>query len=127
VLELSVTPSLGAQNIEEGFEHYDEMCTTCHCGPGIERSEIGKGLNPRAPDLAKAIKAWAPRQLFWIVKHGVKMTGMPSFSVTHNDEQIWSIVAFIEKLPDMSPEQYQHMRQQPSRPRSHEDLMDMKH
>jgi mono/diheme cytochrome c family protein len=55
------------------------------------------------------------------------MTGMPSFSVTHNDEQIWSIVAFIEKLPDMSPEQYQHMRQQPSRPRSHEDLMDMKH
>ncbi len=98
--------------IVEGFEHYDEMCTGCHGGPGIERSEIGKGLNPQPPNLSDAVKAWTPRQLFWIIKHGIKMTGMPSFGATHNDKDVWNIVAFIEKLPEMSPEQYKQMKQE---------------
>ena len=104
-----------------GFGHYDEMCTLCHGGPGIERSEIGKGLNPQAPDLAKAVKAWTPRQLFWIINHGVKMTGMPSFGATHDDDEVWSIVAFVEKLPQISPEQYQRMKREAG-PDSHEHL-----
>jgi mono/diheme cytochrome c family protein len=105
-------PPFTDEMIRDGFEHYDEMCTTCHGGPGIERSEIGKGLNPPAPSLSDAVKHWTPRQLFWIVKNGVKMTGMPSFGVTHNEDEVWSIVAFIEKLPEMSSEQYQQMKPQ---------------
>ena len=85
--------------------------------PSIERSEIGKGLNPQAPDLADAVPAWSPRQLFWIVKNGLKMTGMPSFGKTHDDNQVWNIVAFIEQLPGMSYEQYQEMKQQAGRAR----------
>lgn len=95
-------PDFTDKMVRDGFGHYDEMCTTCHGGPGIERSEIGKGLNPQAPTLSDAVKAWTPQQLFWIIKHGVKMTGMPSFGATHDDEQVWSIVAFIEKLPRLS-------------------------
>ncbi len=98
--------------ITDGFQHYDEMCTGCHGGPDIDRSEIGKGLNPQPPNLAAAVKAWTPRQLFWIVEHGVKMTGMPSFGMTHTDKEVWSIVAFIEKLAEMSPGQYQRMKQE---------------
>ena len=105
-------PAFSDEMIKDGFEHFDEMCTGCHGGPGIERSEIGKGLNPQAPKLADVVQRWTPAQLFWIVKHGVKMTGMPSFGVTHNDDEVWSIVAFIEKLPDMSPGQYQQTREQ---------------
>ncbi len=105
-------PPFTVDKIRNGFEHYDEMCTACHGGPGIERNEIGKGLNPQAPNLSDAVKDWTPRQLFWIIKHGVKMTGMPSFGVTHNDDEVWSIVAFVEKLPEMSSEQYQQMKQQ---------------
>jgi len=97
--------------IMDGFEHYDEMCITCHGAPGIERSEIGQGLNPPPPSLSYAVKAWTPAQLFWIIKHGLKMTGMPSFGATHSDQQVWSIVAFVEKLAGMSSEQYQEMRQ----------------
>jgi mono/diheme cytochrome c family protein len=81
--------------------------------PGIERSEIGKGLNPQAPDLAEAVKTWTPQQLFWIVKNGVKMTGMPSFGATHDDQEVWNVIALIEKLPTMTAEQYQHMRAMP--------------
>ena len=95
-----------------GFQHYAEMCTTCHGAPGMERSEIGKGLNPQAPALSNEVKAWTPQQLFWIIKHGVRMTGMPSFGATHDDDEVWSIVAFIEKLAGMSPEQYRRMKQE---------------
>ncbi len=104
-------PHFTAEMVMAGFRHYDEMCTDCHGGPGIEQSEIGRGLNPRPPDLARAVKDWTPRQLFWIIKHGVKMTGMPSFGVTHSDAQVWSIVAFIERLPKISAEQFRLMRQ----------------
>ena len=97
---------------KDGFDHYEHMCAGCHGGPGIQRSEIGEGLNPQAPDLADAVPAWSPRQLFWIVKNGLKMTGMPSFGKTHDDNQVWSIVAFIEQLPGMSYQQYQQIKQQ---------------
>jgi len=98
--------------VKNGFDDYENMCAGCHGGPGIERGEIGKGLNPPAPDLDDAVPAWSPGQLFWIVKNGLKMTGMPSFGKTHDDNQIWSIVAFIEQLPGMSDEQYQEMKEQ---------------
>jgi mono/diheme cytochrome c family protein len=114
-------PPFSDEMVKDGFGHYDEMCTVCHAGPGIERSEIGKGLNPQAPDLAEAVKAWTARQLFWIIKHGVKMTGMPSFGATHDDDEVWSIVAFVEKLPQISPEQYQRMKREAG-PDSHEHM-----
>jgi mono/diheme cytochrome c family protein len=104
------SPNFTDDMVRDGFEHYDEMCTVCHAGPGIGQSEISKGLNPQAPNLSDAVKEWTPRELFWIVKHGVKMTGMPSFGATHTDQEVWSIVAFIEKLPGMSADQYQQMK-----------------
>jgi len=105
----------------EGFEHFDEMCTICHGAPGVEQSEIGKGLNPRAPDLSHAATKWAPHQLFWIVKHGIKMTGTPSFGTRHDDHEIWNIVAFLKSLPNISAEQYAKMKPQaPSSDRDHE-------
>ncbi|MGA7720244.1 MAG: cytochrome c [Ignavibacteriaceae bacterium] len=92
--------------INTGFAHYKEMCVNCHGAPGVQPDETGKGLYPKPPDLAKSIKGWTPAQLFWITKNGIKMTGMPAFGKTHNDEKIWAIVAFIEKLPEMTKDQY---------------------
>jgi mono/diheme cytochrome c family protein len=115
-------PAFSDEMVRDGFEHYDEMCTVCHAGPGIDQSKISKGLNPPPPNLADAVKDWTPRQLFWIVKHGVKMTAMPSFGATHSDEEVWNIVAFIEKLPEISPHQYEQLKHQmPAR--SHEPMM----
>ncbi len=109
---ISPPPRFTNDMVKGGFAQYEDICAGCHGGPGIERSEIGKGLNPQAPDLADAVPAWSPRQLFWIVKNGLKMTGMPSFGKTHDDNHVWSIVAFIEQLPGMSQEQYREMKQQ---------------
>jgi mono/diheme cytochrome c family protein len=63
------------------------------------------GLNPKPPILA-LLPPGSPAEEFWIVKHGIKMTGMPAWGVTHSDAEIWNIVAFLQKLPSLSPVQY---------------------
>lgn len=103
-------PSLDKMDVGTGFRHFDEMCVVCHGAPGVEPSDIGQGLNPRPPDLAKGVKLWTPGELFWIVSRGFKMTGMPAFGSTHDEPTLWEIVAFIRRLPDMTPQEYAELR-----------------
>ena len=95
--------------IMDGFRHYREMCVDCHLAPGIDSTEISEGLMPRPPRLQEEVEEWTPEELFWVTKNGVKMTGMPAWGPTHSDARIWAIVAFLEKLPHMTAEQYQEM------------------
>ncbi|HEX9944864.1 MAG TPA: cytochrome c [Thermoanaerobaculia bacterium] len=97
--------------IQAGLVHYHEMCVTCHGAPGVKISEIGQGLNPTPPELASE-GADEPLETYWIVKNGIKMTGMPSFGVTHTDEEIWAIVAFLNRMPKLSSQEYQAMARQ---------------
>ena len=99
------------KRIQIGLTHYHEMCTTCHGAPGVNISEIGQGLNPDPPELSDVGRD-EPQETFWVVKNGIKMTGMPSFGVTHTDDEIWDIVAFVRKMGKLKPEQYQAMVQQ---------------
>lgn len=86
--------------------HYREMCVTCHGAPGVDASEAGVGLNPPAPDLTLArVQRRTDGELFWIVKNGVRMTGMPAFGPTHDDHEIWKIVAFLRHLPELTPQE----------------------
>jgi mono/diheme cytochrome c family protein len=109
------------RRIAAGAGLYAEMCTGCHLGPGVERSELSQGLYPAAPELARGADL-TPAQQFWIIKHGVKFTAMPAWGKTHNDELIWDMVAFIGQLPKMSPEQYRATVA--SAPESHEEMME---
>jgi len=78
-------------------------CTNCHGGPGVDWQKFSEGLNPDPPDLKDIVGDREPAQLFWVVKHGIKMTGMPSFGATGvEDKELWSIVAFLKKLPSVS-------------------------
>jgi mono/diheme cytochrome c family protein len=104
--------------VKEGFEHYDKMCVGCHGGPGIEGA---KEFNPAPPDLAKAVEVLRPAQIFWVIKNGIKMTGMPESGSNHSDKDIWGIVAFMERLPELSPEQYKQMRQEAEKNPHHQD------
>ena len=95
--------------VDEGFEHYHEMCTGCHLAPGMDGSEMREGMNPQPPVLSKVVSHESPARLFWIIKNGVKMTGMPAWGATHSDEMIWAMVAFLQRLPAMTPVEYQSM------------------
>lgn len=101
---------------------YAEMCTGCHLGPGIEPSEMSQGLYPAAPAFASAGVDHPPAQLFWTIKHGIKLSAMPAWGKTHSDDLIWSMVAFVRKLPKMSPDQYQAALA--SAPADHDEMME---
>jgi mono/diheme cytochrome c family protein len=88
-----------------GTEHFAAHCAVCHGAPGVPKGDIAEGLNPQPPDLAHASSVYTPSELFWILKHGVKMTGMPSWS-DHSDDELWATVSFLEKLPNMTEQDY---------------------
>jgi mono/diheme cytochrome c family protein len=88
-----------------GVGHYAAHCAVCHGAPGVPKGDVARGLYPPPPDLAKTAPIYTPAELFWIVKHGIKMTGMPAWS-DHSDEELWATVAFLEKLPGMSERDY---------------------
>ena len=81
-------------------------CFNCHGGPGVEWAKFSEGLKPDPPEL-KEVKDDEPRAIFWVIRNGINMTGMPSFQkVGADDKEIWSIVAFVKKIETVTPEQY---------------------
>jgi mono/diheme cytochrome c family protein len=118
---IEVPPVSDDSIVQTGFIHYKEMCVTCHGAPGVSPSELAKGLNPEPPDLVEELEEGqrSTEQLFWITKYGIKMTGMPAFGPTHSDDEIWAIVAFLKRLPDLSPEEYRAM-DEASKDKQHE-------
>lgn len=100
-----------SQAVEQGLTSYAQMCARCHGGPGVEPGVFAKGLNPPAPQLDHAAEEFSQGELFWITKHGIRMTGMPAFGPTHQDEEIWKIVAFIKKVPELSQAQKEQLKE----------------
>jgi mono/diheme cytochrome c family protein len=92
------------QLILKGAGQYAAMCTGCHLAPGMAENEMRPGLYPKPPQLAKFRPD--PREAFWVIKHGIKMSAMPAWGASHDDATIWSMVAFLQKLPGMTPAQY---------------------
>jgi len=113
-----------SKRIASGAGQYAEMCAGCHLAPGMKRTEISRGLYPRAPELRRGSDL-TPAEEFWVVKHGIKMTGMPAWGVTHSDELLWDIVAFLRKLPELTPDQYQALVK--SAPKTHDEMMQEMH
>lgn len=91
--------------IRAGAGNYDAMCVECHLRPGLQQTELSAGLNPPSPDFSRRKVADAARA-FWIIKHGIKMTGMPAWGKSMEDEYIWGMVAFVRQLPGMSEDRY---------------------
>jgi mono/diheme cytochrome c family protein len=81
-------------------------CVNCHGGPGADWAKFSEGLHPDPPDL-KEVKDDEPRAIFWVIKNGINMTGMPSFAKAGvDDKEIWSIVAFVKKFGSVKPEEF---------------------
>jgi mono/diheme cytochrome c family protein len=89
--------------VQAGARAFSERgCVNCHGAPGVTWAKFSEGLRPDPPDL-KEVANVDPKQLFWVIKNGINMTGMPSFGLIEvPDKDIWSIVAFIKKLPTVS-------------------------
>ena len=90
--------------ILKGAGQYAAMCVQCHLAPTRKTSELRMGLSPLPPDLTKV--RVDPGTAFWIIKHGIKMSAMPAWGISHDDATIWCMVAFLQKLPKLTPAQY---------------------
>jgi mono/diheme cytochrome c family protein len=88
-----------------GVAHFAAHCAVCHGAPGVPQGEMARGLNPLPPDLGKTAPLLSSAEIFWVLKHGIRMTGMPAWS-HHSDEELWATVAFLQKLPGMNEEDY---------------------
>lgn len=97
--------------ILKGAGQYAAMCTSCHLAPGMKPTELSRGLYPVPPNLSQT--RVDPKVAYTAIKHGIKMSGMPAWGGPHGDEQVWTLVAFISKLPELTPQQYQTMLQSP--------------
>lgn len=82
-------------------------CANCHGAPGIKWAKFSEGMRPDPPDLNEVARELDPTEIFWIVKHGINMTGMPSFArIGASDKEIWGITAFVKKLPGVTAAQF---------------------
>ncbi len=104
--QLAPTPAM----IKSGAGHYASLCVGCHLAPGLAKSDLRTGLYPHPPNLAQE-DIPELRRTFWIVKHGIKMSAMPAWGKTLDDDAIWDVVAFVRKLPSMTAEEYQQLVQ----------------
>jgi mono/diheme cytochrome c family protein len=101
-----VVPDLSdPARIRRGAGNYEAMCTGCHLAPGIESSELRLGLYPSPPAFARATPA-SPGRQFWVIRHGIKASAMPAWGKSMDDEAIWGLVAFLQRLPSLDAAQY---------------------
>lgn len=99
--------------LDNGRHHYVEMCVVCHGAPGVDRGEIGQGQKPLPPELSHAAEEFTISEIYWVVEHGIRHTGMPAYGGTHSPEELWGLAAFVEELETMSPEEYQRLTASP--------------
>jgi mono/diheme cytochrome c family protein len=107
--------------IARGAEHYRSMCVGCHLAPGKTDTELREGLNPAPPNLSQPAERNAA-ETFWVVKHGIKMSGMPAWGRSHDDQTLWAIVALVQQLPTLTVSEYRALtKRRPSSDEEHHE------
>lgn len=97
--------------VARGMTHYRENCLPCHGAPGLEPAEFHEGMNPSPPDIdAPALQHDTDAELFWVIKNGIRLTGMPAFGVNYKDEEIRDIVAFVRHAPQITDAERQKLK-----------------
>lgn len=89
-----------------GAVHFDATCRKCHGAPGKPQEEFAEGLYPKPPSLTESARELEPKEIFWVIDNGLKMTGMPAFGGNHEREEIIGMTAFIKKLPEFDEQGY---------------------
>lgn len=93
--------------IERGMALYRDHCVKCHGGPGVPPDPFAFGLRPEPANLVEAGREWHAPEVYWVIKHGIKMAGMPGWQYRLTEDQLWDLTAFVATLPRLSPAEYE--------------------
>jgi cytochrome c553 len=105
-----VAPALdNGDLVRLGAAHFHSGCAYCHGAPGTPISPVAKHMLPSPPELSQVVENWSPTELFWIVKHGIKYTGMPGWTALERDDEVWAVVAFLKRLPTLDAIAYREL------------------
>lgn len=104
--------------VQLGAAHFYGGCAPCHGAPGDPGSPVVNRMLPSPPRLDAAAQDWTTNELFWIVYHGIKYTGMPAWPAQYRGDEVWPVVAFLQRLPQMSPEEYRTLAIGPTSPQA---------
>ena len=99
-------PLADEQMALRGAACFRDKCVQCHGAPGVAQGDIGLSMQPLPGPLVDAPRHWKPRELYWLTRHGIKMSGMPAWEHRLTDGELWSVVAFLERLPQLNAAQY---------------------
>lgn len=94
------------QRVLRGALCFQSRCVQCHGAPGVAPDDIGRSMQPLPGPLHRAAHDWSPAQLYWITRHGIKMSGMPAWQFRLDDADLWALVAFLNRLPELRPADY---------------------
>ena len=101
-------PSLhDPQRLALGAACYRNHCVQCHGGPGVAQDAVGKSLQFLPGSLVDAARRWRPEEVYWITRHGIKMSGMPAWELRLTEEELWAVVAFVDRLAHLTPAVYE--------------------
>ncbi len=106
----------GEQQLRLGAAVYRDKCLQCHGGPGVAQSTIGMSMQPIPGPLVDATQHWEARELYWITKNGIKMSGMPAWEYHLGEDEIWAVVAFVRAMPAMSAQDFRARTAAPGAP-----------
>lgn len=95
--------------IKRGYHLYQTKCLACHGAPGEAPQRLGLGLNPNPPRLEGVIEDWTAAEIAWIIANGLKMAGMPAFSLGETADDIWALTAFVVRMNTLTPQEYKWM------------------
>lgn len=95
--------------ILKGAGHYETGCRSCHGAPGTPAPRVAQGMTPKPPELVSRIHESTPKRLFYVVKHGIKFTGMPAWPAQERDDEVWAMVAFLLKYPELDATGYRQL------------------
>ena len=92
--------------VRQGAACFRDSCVQCHGAPGVAPDDIGKSMQPPPGPLVDARRHWSAREMYWITRQGIRMSGMPSWERRLTEGELWAVVAFLQRLPDLNSQQF---------------------
>lgn len=104
--DIAEPPLADERMVLRGAGCFRDKCVQCHGAPGVPQGDIGQSMQPLPGPLVDAPRHWRPRELYWVTRHGIRMSGMPAWELRLSEQELWDVVAFLQRLPALNAAQY---------------------